>query len=90
MRFDRRFVLAGMLANEALENGELEANAFQHMPYLDNQIKTRGYHIVLAGFTAVWPIGLYSKKHHSVASAFLKMISDLGHRLARSDEAVLG
>jgi D-methionine transport system substrate-binding protein len=54
--------------NEALENGELDANAFQHKPYLDNQIKTRGYHIVPVGFTAVWPIGLYSKKHHSLAN----------------------
>ena len=53
--------------NEALENGELDANAFQHKPYLDNQIKTRGYHIVPVGFTAVWPIGLYSRKHHSLA-----------------------
>jgi D-methionine transport system substrate-binding protein len=53
--------------NEALEDGELDANAFQHKPYLDNQIETRGYHIVPVGFTAVWPIGLYSKKHHTVA-----------------------
>nr|WP_244639338.1 MetQ/NlpA family lipoprotein [Aureimonas endophytica] len=53
--------------NEALENGEIDANAFQHQPYLDNQIKTNGYHIVNAGFTAVWPIGLYSRKAHSVA-----------------------
>jgi D-methionine transport system substrate-binding protein len=53
--------------NEALENGELDANAFQHKPYLDNQIKTRGYHIVPVGYTAVWPIGLYSHKHKTVA-----------------------
>jgi D-methionine transport system substrate-binding protein len=53
--------------NEALENGELDANAFQHKPYLDNQIKTRGYHIAPVGFTAVWPIGLYSHKVHAVA-----------------------
>jgi D-methionine transport system substrate-binding protein len=53
--------------NEALENGELDANAFQHKPYLDNQIKTRGYHIVPVGYTAVWPIGLYSHKVKSVA-----------------------
>lgn len=53
--------------NEALEHGELDANAFQHKPYLDNQIKTRGYHIVPVGYTAVWPIGLYSKKVHAVA-----------------------
>ena len=48
--------------NEALERGEIDANAFQHQPYLDNQIKTQGYHIVPVGYTGVWPIGLYSKK----------------------------
>ncbi|TCU33551.1 MetQ/NlpA family lipoprotein [Rhizobium azibense] len=53
--------------NEALENGEIDANAFQHKPYLDNQIKTHGYHIAPVGFTGVWPIGLYTKKYKSVA-----------------------
>lgn len=54
--------------NEALERGEIDANAFQHKPYLDSQIKTRGYHITPIGFTAVWPIGLYSRKVGSVAN----------------------
>jgi D-methionine transport system substrate-binding protein len=54
--------------NEALERGDIEANAFQHKPYLDNQIKTRGYHIAPVGFTAVWPIGLYSRKVRAVAA----------------------
>lgn len=53
--------------NEALERGEIDANAFQHQPYLDNQIKTQGYHIVRVGYTGVWPIGLYSKKFSKVA-----------------------
>ena len=53
--------------NEALERGDVDANAFQHKPYLDNQIKTRGYHIVPVGYTAVWPIGLYAHKIHSIA-----------------------
>lgn len=53
--------------NEALERGDLDANAFQHRPYLTNQIKTRGYHIVPVGNTAIWPIGLYSHKHKTVA-----------------------
>lgn len=48
--------------NAALEAGDLDANAFQHKPYLDAQIKARGYHIVPIGFTIVEPIGLYSKK----------------------------
>ena len=53
--------------NEALERGEIDANAFQHQPYLDNQIKQHGYHIVRVGYTGVWPIGLYTHKYKSVA-----------------------
>lgn len=53
--------------NEALERGEIDANAFQHKPYLDNQVQQHGYHIVPVGYTGVWPIGLYSKKHKAVA-----------------------
>ena len=52
--------------NEALERGEIDANAFQHQPYLDNQIKTQGYHITPVGYTGLWPIGLYSKKHAKI------------------------
>ncbi|MGM4982115.1 MULTISPECIES: MetQ/NlpA family lipoprotein [Rhizobium] len=53
--------------NEALERGEVDANAFQHQPYLDNQVKQHGYHIVRVGYTGVWPIGLYTKKYKAVA-----------------------
>lgn len=53
--------------NEALERGEVDANAFQHQPYLDNQITQHGYHIVRVGYTGVWPIGLYTKKYKTVA-----------------------
>ncbi|WP_439625280.1 MetQ/NlpA family ABC transporter substrate-binding protein [Shinella sp.] len=53
--------------NEALARGEIDANAFQHLPYLENQIQQHNYKIVPVGYTAVWPIGLYSKKHTKVA-----------------------
>jgi D-methionine transport system substrate-binding protein len=53
--------------NEALERGEIDANAFQHQPYLDNQVKQHGYHIVRVGYTGVWPIGLYTKKYKTVS-----------------------
>jgi len=55
------------LVNEALARGDLDANAFQHKPYLDAQIAARGYKIVPVGFTFVQPIGLYSKKFKAVA-----------------------
>jgi D-methionine transport system substrate-binding protein len=55
------------LVNEALERKDLDANAFQHKPYLDAQITARGYKIVPVGFTFVQPIGLYSTKVKAVA-----------------------
>jgi D-methionine transport system substrate-binding protein len=55
------------LVNEALDRGDLDANAFQHKPYLDAQIQARGYKIVPVGFTFVQPIGLYSTKVKAVA-----------------------
>lgn len=53
--------------NEALANGEIQANAFQHQPYLDAQVQQHGYKIVPVGYTLIQPIGLYSRKHKSVA-----------------------
>ena len=54
------------IPNEALEHGDLDANAFQHKPYLDAQIAARGYHIVPIGYTIVEPIALYSSKVKSI------------------------
>ncbi|WP_213232070.1 MetQ/NlpA family lipoprotein [Caballeronia sp. NK8] len=52
--------------NEALAQHDLDANSFQHKPYLDAQIQARHYDIVPVGFTYVQPIGLYSRKWKSV------------------------
>ncbi len=52
--------------NEALSVGDLDANAFQHQPFLDSQIKARGYKIVPVGLTITAPLGIYSKKYKSV------------------------
>lgn len=48
--------------NAALASGDLDANSYQHKPYLDQQIKDRGYKLVNVGYTVNFPIGLYSKK----------------------------
>ncbi len=56
-----------LLPNAALDGGDLDANAFQHRPFLENQIKSRGYHIVAIADTIVEPIGLYSVKVKSVS-----------------------
>lgn len=54
-----------VVPNAALEAGDLQANSFQHKPYLDNQIADRGYKIEPVGYTVNFPIGIYSKKHKS-------------------------
>jgi D-methionine transport system substrate-binding protein len=48
--------------NAALAAGDLDANSYQHKPYLDAQVKDRGYKIVSVGNTVNFPIGIYSKK----------------------------
>ncbi|EIC83086.1 MetQ/NlpA family lipoprotein [Serratia sp. M24T3] len=56
-----------VLPNEALSKGDIDVNAFQHKPYLDQQIKDRGYKLVPVGNTFVYPIAGYSKKIKSVS-----------------------
>ena len=53
--------------NAALANGDLDANSYQHQPYLDNTVKDRGYKIVSIAQTVTFPIGIYSKRHKSLA-----------------------
>ena len=53
--------------NAALAAGDLDANSFQHQPYLDNMVKDRGYKIVTLAQTIVFPMGIYSKKVKSLA-----------------------
>src|SRR5690606_14759775 len=40
-----------VVPNQALNDGELNANSFQHKPYLDNQIADRGFAITDVGYT---------------------------------------
>lgn len=53
--------------NQALEDGEIDVNAFQHYPFLLSQIKARGYSLVPVGDTFLYPMGLYSKKIKTLA-----------------------
>lgn len=55
-----------VLPNQDLENGDLDANYFQHIPYLEDEIKVKGYDFVNAGEIHIEPIGIYSKKYKSL------------------------
>ena len=53
--------------NQALANRDLEANSFQHEPYLKNQIAKTGWKLVKVAYTTASPMGFYSKKYKSIA-----------------------
>ncbi len=48
--------------NLAVENGEIEANYFQHQPYLDDFNAENGTHIVSVGTIHYEPFGIYAGK----------------------------
>ncbi|MFL0250440.1 MetQ/NlpA family ABC transporter substrate-binding protein [Clostridium neuense] len=48
--------------NPALNDKQIDANYFQHKPYLDSVASEKGYNFAVAGNIHVEPIGFYSKK----------------------------
>jgi D-methionine transport system substrate-binding protein len=55
-----------VVPNTALADGDLDANSFQHRPYLENQMKDRGFDLIEVGTTITTPMGIYSDKLKSV------------------------
>ena len=53
--------------NAALDAGDVQANSYQHLPFLQSQIQARGYKISAVGDTVTFPMGFYSKKFKSLA-----------------------
>lgn len=52
--------------NNALANGDIDLNAFQHRIYLQSEIDSLGYEIQIIGNTFIIPLNLYSQKVSSV------------------------
>ncbi|WP_045143691.1 MetQ/NlpA family ABC transporter substrate-binding protein [Clostridium butyricum] len=48
--------------NTAVEEGSLDVNFFQHTPYLNEQVQSRGLHLKSVAAIHLEPMGLYSKK----------------------------
>ncbi|CAG9612528.1 Methionine-binding lipoprotein MetQ [Bacillus rhizoplanae] len=55
-----------VLPNKALADKDLDANYFQHIPYLEKEIQEKGYNFVNAGKIHLEPMGIYSKKYKSL------------------------
>lgn len=48
--------------NAALAGGDIDANLFQHKPFLDQDVKAHGYHLRIVAKTFLFPLGFYSRK----------------------------
>src|SRR5699024_6477746 len=55
------------LPNKELASGDLDANYFQHKPFLDNWNKKNHGTLVSAGNVHLEPIGFYSKKYKKLS-----------------------
>lgn len=56
------------MPNTAVSKGDLDANAMQHKPYLDEDSKKKGLdNLVIVGNTFVYPLAGYSKKIKNVS-----------------------
>ncbi len=55
-----------VVPNTVVEDGECDANYFQHTPYLDDFNKENGTHIVSVAAIHVEPMGIYSTSHKTL------------------------
>ena len=58
----------GVNANELLAAGDVDANYFQHLPYLHDQEKALGKTFAVAATVHIEPLGLYSSKIKTLAA----------------------
>jgi D-methionine transport system substrate-binding protein len=56
----------GINANELLARGDVDANYFQHVPYLRDQEKALGKKFVVSAAVHIEPLGIYSHKYKSL------------------------
>ena len=80
--------------NSALENGDIDANYFQHIPFFNNEVAEKGYDIANAGGVHIEPFGFYSNSIKSVDElkdgdvvVISNSVSDHGRILAILDDA---
>ncbi len=59
----------GVNANELLASGDVDANYFQHLPYLKDQEKALGKTFAVVASVHIEPLGIYSRKVKSLAVA---------------------
>ncbi|EMO6901657.1 MetQ/NlpA family ABC transporter substrate-binding protein [Pluralibacter gergoviae] len=59
---------SGVNANELLANGDVDANYFQHLPYLRDQEQALGKTFTVVASVHIEPLGIYSRRHKDLKS----------------------
>jgi D-methionine transport system substrate-binding protein len=54
------------MPNVALNDNNIDANAFQHQPYLEHIILKSSFDLIPLGKTFIYPMGAYSKKYKTI------------------------
>ena len=55
-----------VIPNNVVESGEIDANYFQHLPYLEDFNKENGTHLVSVASIHVEPLGIYGGKQKTL------------------------
>ncbi|TAL65568.1 MAG: MetQ/NlpA family ABC transporter substrate-binding protein [Legionella sp.] len=77
------------LPNEALKDGSLDANVYQHLPYLKASMRAHGYNLQAIGRTFVYPMGIYSKKFTKLSQIPRKAIIAIPNDPSNETRALL-
>ncbi|APJ04615.1 MetQ/NlpA family ABC transporter substrate-binding protein [Silvanigrella aquatica] len=55
------------IPNEALNGGDIDANIFQTVSFLEQAKSKKGYKLAIVGNTFIYPMGIYSKKIKNIS-----------------------
>ena len=77
-----------VIPNTAVESGELDANFFQHEPYMNDFNENNGTHLVSVAAVHYEPFGLYAGKTKAIADLAV-FIADDHNRGKTGDAAAL-
>lgn len=55
-----------VIPNVALDEGEIDANYFQHIPFFEAAVEENGYDFVNAGAIHIEPLGIFSQRYESL------------------------
>lgn len=55
-----------VIPNVALDEGEIDANYFQHIPFFEETVKEKGFDFVNAGSIHIEPLAIFSQRYESL------------------------